>query len=112
MKKTLVEHYVEDPKHMRLYQQERAIYEVTELLESLLEEAGVGRAQLARSSENPKVGLLSYSMAKRIRRFAPLLTHSRCLGKNTAPFTDRSGSAASARRQFLRVAILRKAGHS
>src|SRR6266481_4861340 len=48
MKKTLVEKYVEDPIHMRLYQQERAIYEVTELLESLMEEVGVSRSELAR----------------------------------------------------------------
>ncbi len=48
MKKTLVEEFVEDPKHMRLYQQERAIYQVTELLESLMKELGVSRAELAK----------------------------------------------------------------
>ncbi len=48
MKKTLVEEFVADPKHMRLYQQERAIYEVTELLESRMAELGVSRAELAR----------------------------------------------------------------
>jgi len=48
MTKTLVEQYVEDPERMRLYQQERAIYEVTELLESLMRELGVSRAELAK----------------------------------------------------------------
>ena len=48
MKKTLVEQYVQDPVHMRLFQQERAIYEVTELLESTMAEVGVTRAELAR----------------------------------------------------------------
>jgi transcriptional regulator with XRE-family HTH domain len=47
MTKTLVEKYVEDPEHMRLFQQERAIYEVTELIESVLAEQGVSRSQLA-----------------------------------------------------------------
>lgn len=48
MKKTLVEKYVEDPFHMRLFQQERAIYEATELLESVMRETGVTRTELAR----------------------------------------------------------------
>lgn len=48
MKKTLVEKYVEKPEHMRLFQQERAIYEVTELLESTMRETGVSRSELAR----------------------------------------------------------------
>ncbi len=48
MKKTLVEQYVENPVHMRLFQQERAIYEVTELLENLMRETGVTRTELAR----------------------------------------------------------------
>jgi len=45
--KTLVERYVEDPTHMRLFQQERAIYEVTELLEATMAELSVSRADLA-----------------------------------------------------------------
>ena len=45
--KTLVEEYVDDPNHMRLFQQERSIYEVTELLESLMHELHVNRAELA-----------------------------------------------------------------
>src|SRR5438876_847735 len=48
MVKTLVEQYVESPAHMRLFQQERAIYEVTELIESVMEADGVSRAELAR----------------------------------------------------------------
>jgi hypothetical protein len=48
MKKTLVEKYVENPVHMRLFQQERAIYEATELLERVMRETGVSRTELAR----------------------------------------------------------------
>jgi transcriptional regulator with XRE-family HTH domain len=48
MSKTLVEKYVEDAEHMRLFQQERSIYEVTAMLESLLEQQGVNRTELAR----------------------------------------------------------------
>lgn len=48
MSKTLVEEYVEDPNRMRLFQQERAILEVTELIESLMIELGVSRAELAK----------------------------------------------------------------
>ncbi|HBI44130.1 MAG TPA: hypothetical protein DDY78_14950 [Planctomycetales bacterium] len=48
MTKTLVERYVEDPDHMRLFQQERAIYEATELLESTMAELEVTRTDLAK----------------------------------------------------------------
>jgi hypothetical protein len=47
MTKTLVEQYVEDPKHMRQFQQERAIYEVTELIESVMRDLGISRTELA-----------------------------------------------------------------
>lgn len=47
MKKTLVEKFVENPLYMRLFQQERAIFDVTNQLESAMEECGVTRAQLA-----------------------------------------------------------------
>src|SRR5262245_3391892 len=47
MTKTLVEQYVEDPLHMRRYQQERAIYEVTELIESVMQDKGISRTELA-----------------------------------------------------------------
>jgi transcriptional regulator with XRE-family HTH domain len=47
MTKTLVEQYVEDPAHMRLFQQERAIYEVTELIESVMAQEKVSRSKLA-----------------------------------------------------------------
>jgi transcriptional regulator with XRE-family HTH domain len=46
--KTVVEEYVAHPAQMRLFQQERAIYEVTELIESLLKEAGISRAEFAK----------------------------------------------------------------
>ena len=48
MRKTLVEEYVEDPIHMRLFQQERAIYEITELLEEVMRELGISRSDLAK----------------------------------------------------------------
>jgi hypothetical protein len=54
MEKTLVEKYVADPLHMRLYQQERAIYEVTEKLEELMRERNVSRAELARLLKKSK----------------------------------------------------------
>jgi transcriptional regulator with XRE-family HTH domain len=47
MTKSLVEQYVEDPAKMRLYQQERAIFEVTDLIESVMEEQGISRTKLA-----------------------------------------------------------------
>jgi transcriptional regulator with XRE-family HTH domain len=48
MTKTIVEQFVADPKNMRLYQQERAIYEVTALLESEMVRLGVSRSDLAK----------------------------------------------------------------
>jgi transcriptional regulator with XRE-family HTH domain len=48
MTKTLVEEFVANPENMRLFQQERAIYEVTEVLEALMSELGVSRSELAR----------------------------------------------------------------
>ena len=48
MTKTLAEEYVEVPARLRLFQQERALYEVTDSLESLMKEMGVSRAELAK----------------------------------------------------------------
>src|SRR5262245_28829469 len=48
MKKTYVEKLVEDPENMRLFLQERAIIEATDLLEAALEERGVNRTEFAR----------------------------------------------------------------
>jgi len=48
VEKTLVERYLEDPNRMRVFQQERAIYEVTELLEATMAELGVKRTELAK----------------------------------------------------------------
>ncbi|MFO0806070.1 MAG: hypothetical protein U0791_23440 [Gemmataceae bacterium] len=47
MAKTLVEQFVESKENMRLFQQERAIMEVTDLLEETLEELGISRSQFA-----------------------------------------------------------------
>src|SRR5262249_25268548 len=48
MSETFAEKFVKDPARMRLFQQERAIYEVTDLLDSLMREKGISRATLAR----------------------------------------------------------------
>jgi transcriptional regulator with XRE-family HTH domain len=48
MPKSLVEQYVQDPRHMRLFQQERAIYEVTTLIEETMDAERVTRAELAK----------------------------------------------------------------
>lgn len=45
--RTTVEEYVSDDENMRLFQQEFAIYEVTGLLEELMEQLGVSRSELA-----------------------------------------------------------------
>ncbi|HEX5444952.1 MAG TPA: helix-turn-helix transcriptional regulator [Pirellulales bacterium] len=47
MTKTLVEEYVSDPVNMRLFQQERAIFDVTQKLEEAMKKFGVSRAELA-----------------------------------------------------------------
>jgi transcriptional regulator with XRE-family HTH domain len=47
MGKTLVEQYFDDPAQKRLFLQEKAIYEITELIEKVMKEEGVTRAQLA-----------------------------------------------------------------
>jgi transcriptional regulator with XRE-family HTH domain len=76
MAKTLVEQYVEDPTHMRLFQQERAIYEVTELIESVMGEEGMTRAELARKLGKTKgwvTQLLDGEANKTIRTVADVL---------------------------------------
>jgi transcriptional regulator with XRE-family HTH domain len=75
--KTLVEQYVEDPNHMRLFQQEGAIYEVTELIESVMGEQGVSRSDLARRLGRTKgwiTQLLDGEANKTIRTVADVLT--------------------------------------
>ena len=48
MTKTLIEQLTRTPEGMRLYQQERAIQEATDLICEVMEEEGVSRAELAR----------------------------------------------------------------
>ena len=48
MTQTLIEKLTQTPEGMRLYQQERAIQEATDLICEVMEERGVGRADLAR----------------------------------------------------------------
>jgi hypothetical protein len=74
--KTLVENFVDDPKKMRLYQQERAIYEVTELIESVMAEKHVKRADLAKMLGKSKgwvTQLLDGEANKTIRTVADTL---------------------------------------
>jgi transcriptional regulator with XRE-family HTH domain len=76
MTRTLVEKYVEDPERMRLYQQERAIYEITELIESVMEAEGVSRATLAKRLGKSKgwiTQLLDGETNKTIRTVADVL---------------------------------------
>jgi len=67
--KTLVEQYVEDPSNMRLFQQGRAMMEVTCLLERVMERKGVKRSQLAQL-----LGRTKFWMMKETIRSARLLT--------------------------------------
>lgn len=74
--KTVVEEFVDDSTNMRLYQQERAIYEVTELIEAAMEGAGVGRAELAKRLGKTKAWvtqLLDGTANKTIRTVADAL---------------------------------------
>ncbi len=76
MSKTMVEKYLEDPEQMRLYQQERAIYEITELIESVMEAAGISRALLAKRLGKSKgwiTQLLDGEANKTIRTVADVL---------------------------------------
>ena len=45
--KTLIEQFVDSPDGMRSFQQEAAIYEVTELIEDRLSQMGLSRSELA-----------------------------------------------------------------
>lgn len=48
MTKTLFDEYVSDPLNMRAFQQERAIFQVTSLIEDTMEREGISRAALAK----------------------------------------------------------------
>ena len=48
MNKTYVEEFVGDPENMRLFLQERSIYEVTAKIEEAMEILGVNRSELAK----------------------------------------------------------------
>jgi transcriptional regulator with XRE-family HTH domain len=81
MTKTLVEQYVADHDHMRLFQQERAIYEVSELIEAVMEEQGITRSQLADKLGQTKgwvTQLLDGERNKTIRTVADVLAILGC----------------------------------
>jgi ribosome-binding protein aMBF1 (putative translation factor) len=76
MTKTLIEQYVEDPDNLRRFQQERAIFEITDLIESALEKQGLSRADLAEKlgvSEDWVAELLDGESHKTIRTIADTL---------------------------------------
>jgi transcriptional regulator with XRE-family HTH domain len=105
--KTLVEQYVEDPKHMRLFQQERAIYEITELIESVMAEQGIGRSQLAAKLGQSKAWitqLLDGERNKTIRTVADVLA---VLGREYCsfqrPIQIHRGGNASTRQASVQV---------
>jgi transcriptional regulator with XRE-family HTH domain len=105
MTKTYVETVVENPEQMRLYQQERAIYEVTELLESLMKESGITRSELARRLGKTKgwvTQLLDGDANKTIRTiadaFAVLGYEYRSLSK---PIRIGDGSSRKKRRPIM-----------
>jgi transcriptional regulator with XRE-family HTH domain len=88
MSKTLVDQYVDDPERMRLFQQERAIYEITELIEAEMEAQGVSRAALAKRLGKSKgwvTQLLDGEANKTIRTVADVLA---VLGKEFRAFTQ------------------------
>jgi len=75
--KTLVEQYVEESQeNMRLFQQERAVLEVTMLIERVMAEQGVTRSQLAAKLGRSKgwiTQLLDQDRNKTIRTVADVL---------------------------------------
>lgn len=76
MNKTLVEQFVDDPEQMRSFQQERAIYEITELIEAEMEAQGVSRAALAKRLGKSKgwvTQMLDGEANKTIRTVADVL---------------------------------------
>jgi transcriptional regulator with XRE-family HTH domain len=98
--KTLVEQYVEDPVHMRLFQQERAVYEVTELIEAVMAELGISRSQLAAKLGRSKgwiTQLLDGDRNKTIRTVADVLAvMGREFRSSQRPIQIQKGEQASA----------------
>jgi transcriptional regulator with XRE-family HTH domain len=76
MEKTLVEKYLEDPTRVRFFQQEGAIYRVTELIESVMRKEKVTRGELAKRLGKTKgwvTQLLDGEANKTIRTVADVL---------------------------------------
>lgn len=75
--KTLVGQFVESQEGARLFQQERAIYEITELIEQRMKENGISRSQLAEKLGKTKVWvaqLLDGEANKTIRTVADVFS--------------------------------------
>jgi transcriptional regulator with XRE-family HTH domain len=74
--KPLVEQYLENSDNMRVFQQERAIYRVTELIESVMQAEGITRSELAKRLGRNKgwvTQLLDGEANKTIRTVADVL---------------------------------------
>lgn len=85
MAKTHIERYVEDPQRMRLFQQERAILAVTALIEDVMEQEGVTRAELAKRLNRSRgwvTQLLDGEANKTVRTIADVLA---VLGREFRP---------------------------
>ena len=54
---TLIERLTSTPDDKRLFEQERVIFEVTELISTLMEEHGVSKADLARKMKTSKANI-------------------------------------------------------
>ena len=54
---TLIERLTSTPDDKRLFEQERVIFEVTELISTLMEEHGVSKADLARKIKTSKANI-------------------------------------------------------
>lgn len=76
MARSFLEEFVESPEDMRLFQQERAITEITELICKVMERQGVTRTKLAellRTTKGYVTQLLDGEANKTIRTVADVL---------------------------------------
>lgn len=76
MTQTLIEQYVDSSDNMRVFQQERAIYSVTELIESVMNAENISRSELARKLRRNKswvTQLLDGEANKTVRTIADVL---------------------------------------
>lgn len=78
MSKTLIERLIRTPEEKRLFLQERAIIEVTQLICILMEEEGVSKAELAKRLNTSKANVTQILDGRRnmtIRTVSDILFH-------------------------------------